>query len=163
MKFSIHHPTLGEISYIENFWTSKKQLYVNDVELIKQSKSTFLDPMSSTARAYFLKGNFLSGVTVTVENEIIEIVSKPKWYEAAMSIFIFALILVWGNTPLSFIFPMVGGVIGGAISGLMAATNLFIIKKQDSIALKILISLGMTVATVLICSFVAFLIIGMII
>jgi len=162
MKFTVNHPTIGEIVYTESIWTGKKGLIINGKELKKHTKDVFVDPTSAeSSKMYYLSGSFMSGVTLTLDGEKVEIVSKPKKLDIAFSIIIFALVLFWGNNPvLCAIFPIVGGAIGGAVSGAMAMINLSMIKKEESIAKKILISLGMLVATVLICFALALLILS---
>ncbi len=74
------------------------------------------------------------------------------WYEIALSVLPFLLILIWGNVPaLCAIVPVVGGAIGGAISGVLSFVNLFIIKGIKSVCLKMLISVCMLGAAFLIC------------
>ena len=69
--------------------------------------------------------------------------------------------MIWGNSvALCSIVPVIGGAIGGGISGIMLATNLIIIKKQSSILKKILITLGMMAATFVICMLAGFAYLG---
>lgn len=68
------------------------------------------------------------------------------------SVLPFALILIWGNSAaLVSIVPVVGGALGGLISGIIAVLNLLIVKGVKPIWLKILISIGMLAAAFLLC------------
>ena len=85
---------------------------------------------------------------------------KPAWYEYVLSFFALILVITWGNSPaLVEKFVVVGGAIGGAIAGLFGALNLTWVRKTDNVFFKILISLGSTVAAVLVCHFVGLLIV----
>ena len=75
-----------------------------------------------------------------------------KWYEIVLSVLPFALILICGNSAaLVSIVPVVGGALGGLISGIIAVLNLLIVKGVKPIWLKILISIGMLAAAFLLC------------
>lgn len=75
-----------------------------------------------------------------------------KWYEIVLSVLPVALILIWGNSAaLVSIVPVVGGALGGLISGIIAVLNLLIVKGVKPIWLKILISIGMLAAAFLLC------------
>ena len=157
MKTQINHATLGTITYEESFWTGKKSLSLNGKPLLKQGKRIFVNTADETSKFYTVSGNFIKGVTLLVDGMTIDIIPKSKWYESALSIMIFVLVLAWGNSPvLCSILPVVGGAIGGAIAGSLAMTNLVWIKRQKSIIAKILISFGMLIATFIICIIVAF-------
>ena len=160
MKSKVIHPVYGEIVYDENFWTGSKSLYVNGVKLNKISKNTF-GGQSEMAPIWTVSGNVLSGVKVIVNGETIVVDKKPAWYDIVLSSLIFILIMIWGNSvALCSIVPVIGGAIGGGISGIMLATNLIIIKKQSSILKKILITLGMMAATFVICMLAGFAYLG---
>ena len=159
MKSKVIHPIYGEIVYDENLWTGSKSLCVNGVKLNKISKNTF----SGQTHIWTVSGNVLSGVKVIVNGETIVVDKKPAWYDIVLSSLIFILIMVWGNSvALCSIVPVVGGGIGGGISGFMLLTNLIIIKHQSSILKKILITLGMMAATFVICMLVGFALVGVI-
>lgn len=96
------------------------------------------------------------GAKAHIGSDVIELLPSIKWYEVLMSILPFVLILIWGNSiALVNIIPVVGGAVGGAISGLLSMTNLLLIKGIKQIWLKIIISIAMLGATFLICYLVA--------
>lgn len=153
MKQAIEHATLGKIEYEESFWTGKKKLYINGTPLQKQSKGVYLAPDGGSV---YLEGNYLTGAFVNINSERIRLTAAVKWYEIVLSILPFILIMVWGNSAaLCSIVPVIGGAIGGGISGVMCVTNLFIIKGVKPVWLKLVISIAMLVATFLLCFLIA--------
>ena len=149
MQQVVMHDTIGKIEYNENFWTGKKTLSVNDVPLQKISKKDFMLPSGEQVSVC---GNYLTGSYLQTATEKIRLTPSVTWYEIALSVLPFLLILIWGNVPaLCAIVPVVGGAIGGAISGVLSFVNLFIIKGIKSVWLKMLISVCMLGAAFLIC------------
>ena len=149
MRQVIQDDKIGEITYEETFWTGKKTVYINGQPLNKVAKNTFETADGTKAE---LKGNFLTGATLTVGENQVRIVNPVKWYEIVMSVLPFILIMIWGNsTALCKIVPVIGGAIGGGISALLSATNVVIIKRVDKLWLKIVISVAMLAATFGVC------------
>ncbi|MBO5328208.1 MAG: hypothetical protein J6B04_03450 [Clostridia bacterium] len=157
MTTKINHQNLGEIVYEESFWTGKKSLTVNGRQLQKINKKTFSYAEGDVSNVAVISGNFISGTKLLINGEVVQITPPAKWYEYAMSIAIFVLIMVWGNSvALCSILPVVGGAIGGAISGVFTILNLVLIKKTNNILLKLLISLGFMAITFGICLAIGF-------
>ena len=157
MTTIVHHEIYGEIAYTEGFWTGKKSLTINGCPLMKTGRNSFAftDQNGNTFTA-FLKGNTLKGVTLIIGGSEIAITPKTKWYEILFAIIPLIFVIVWGNSvALCSIFPIVGGAIGGGISGLCGALSLVFIKKTKNIGLKILIALGALVVCVYICYIIA--------
>ena len=149
MKEVIQHETYGEIVYEESFWTNKKSLTVNGVSASKISKKAFQMPDGKTAT---VQGNFISGACLLVDSEWIRLTPKLKWYEIALAVIPFILIMVWGNVvALCQIVPVVGGAIGGGLSALFSVAGLVLIKRAKPIWLKIVIAVAVTAATFGIC------------
>ena len=156
MKVTYQHAEYGQIEYEEGFWSGKKELTVNGEKLMKKHKTMFLLNTPDGVKNFTVKGSFLSGTKLAIEQEEIELVPAPKWYEIACSVLIFMLILVWSNSvKLCSIVPIIGGAIGGGISGVMGCCNLLLMKKTKQIGAKLGIALGMLVATFFICYLVA--------
>jgi len=63
MRQVIQDDKIGEIIYEESFWAGKKTVYINGQPLNKLSKNTFETADGTKAE---LKGNFLTGATLTV-------------------------------------------------------------------------------------------------
>jgi len=155
MKASVSHILYGRIEYEESFWTGKRELTVRGKKLQKIKRNVF---KSSLGREYRVKGSFLTGATLQVGRDEIRLSEPCKWYEVFCTVLIAMFLLVWGNVPaLCAIFPLVGGAIGGAIAGLGAFTNLFLMKQTKGVGKKLLVWLGMFLGTVAACFLVAIL------
>lgn len=152
MKTTVNHPIHGEIVYTETAFLGKKSITVNGVEAVAISKKEFMiDGKHAT-----LKGSFLLGATLCLEGESIEVCPKPHGYEIFLAVVPFLILLIWGNVPaLCTIFPVVGGMIGGALYGVGAVLSLFLMKKASKAQSKILIGLGVFALTALISFIIA--------
>lgn len=156
MQTTIQHDSLGTISYDENIWTGKRKLRLNGKELIKINRKTYQYSDEEQSFNAELRGNTVLGVTLTAKGERIEILPPPAWYVWAFSLFMFLFILVWGNVPaLVQIFPVVGGGIGGLVAGLFAILNVFFSRSAKNTAIRLLICVACTAATILICFLIA--------
>ena len=151
----------GELTYEESFWTGKKKLSLNGKVLEKIDKNTFqYVDMEGKIKNVFLTGNFISGVKVNIEGQYLQLTSSATWYEYALAIAGFIIVLIWGNSPeLCSIIPIVGGAIGGGISGSLGFCSLIAMKSTNNPLFKVLIGLGMILATMIVCCIVGFLII----
>lgn len=147
MKETVQHSIYGEIVYNESFWTGKKALTINGVDAKPISKKEY---MVNEKRA-ILKGSFLTGSTLLIEGETIQLSPKAKWYEIILAIIPFFFLLTWGNSAsLCSIFPVVGGAIGGALGGVGAVISLFLMKTQKNPIVKTVVGIIVAVATILI-------------
>ena len=156
MLVTVHHIGYGQIIYEESFWTGKRVLTINGNLLLKQKKNLYIMYDESETVTCRLKGNFLTGVTLYIGEDTIELIPPSRWYEIACSVSIMAFILTWGNSPaLCRIIPVVGGAVGGAIGGLAMSLNLVLMKRVPKIRFKLLIWLGMFLATFFACFFTA--------
>ena len=152
MKRIIEHPVYGQIEYNENIWTGKRDISINGVKLIKDKKNTYIYDTGENKISVSVQGSIFAGIQLVVGKDIIEIEKKSAWYETACSIAIFVLVLIWGNnTYLCSIVPIIGGAIGGAISGGMAILNLRAMKSVKNVAVKLAVWLAMLIATLGIC------------
>ena len=156
MREVINNSVYGEIVFDENAFTGKKVLTVNGVEATAVSKKEFLiDGKKAT-----LKGNFITGVELLIEDDVVVLSPKPRWYESLISILPFLFVIIWGNNvSLCAVFPVLGGALGGAIGALGSILSLLFMKKARLIINKLLIGLAVFVLTVLINAILAFLII----
>ena len=152
MKRIIEHALYGQIEYNENIWTGKRDISINGVKLIKDKKNTYIYDTGENKISVSVQGSIFAGIQLVVGKDIIEIEKKSAWYETACSIAIFVLVLIWGNnTYLCSIVPIIGGAIGGAISGGMAILNLRAMKSVKNVAVKLAVWLAMLIATLGIC------------
>ena len=86
----------------------------------------------------------------------IQLSAPCKWYEICCSALICVFVLTWGTSPsLCRIFPIVGGAIGGGISGMTACMNLFLMRETKKVSFKLLIWLGMFLGTIAVCFLIA--------
>ena len=163
MKADIRDETYGNITYTESFWTGSKSLYINGSRLKKVSKNTFsyCEGEEGGEKLFVVKGNYLTGIKLCVEGRLIPVLPCVKWYEIVLSVVSFALVMVWGNSvALCSILPVVGGAVGGGISGAFTVGNMLIIKRINNIWLKIVVSLGMCALCFIICMIIGFAIVG---
>ena len=125
------------------------------------SKDSFVYETLEEKIYFTIIGNIYKGSYLKVEEERFEIWSKTIWYEYILAIIPFILILIWGNSvSLCSIIPVVGGAIGGGVSGLLGFTSLIVMKNIKNPIYKILIGLGMIAATFIVCAVIASVMIG---
>lgn len=156
MERVVVHPTYGEISYKESFWTGKRDISINGVKLLKHKRNVFLYNCGDTVLQVSVNGNVYTGIKLLMGGELVQILRSATWYEILCSISIFAFIVAWGSSPLlCSVFPVVGGAIGGAVSAGMAATNVLAMRSTESVLNKIAIWLCMLVGTILLCFLIA--------
>ena len=161
MKKSIVHSKYGKIEYVENFWNGKKELIVDGKYLHQRSKTIFIGEYDDLDKEFEVIGNYAAGATLTVDGQKFELVAKTKWYEYIIYFLPLILVLVWGNSPsLCKIFPVVGGMIGGAIGGGFSMAALIFGKGTDKILVKFLISLVTTIIVFVICALIGIALLG---
>ncbi|MDE6618599.1 MAG: hypothetical protein K2K13_06215 [Clostridiales bacterium] len=149
MKTVIQHETYGEIVYDEGAWTGKKSVSIGGAQLEKLSKKEFKMQDGTTVT---VNGGFLQGANLNIKGENIALTPRVKWYEIALCILPFLFVMIWGNvTALCRIIPIVGGAIGGGISGLFSVLGLWGMKSVKPIWLKLLIAFGSLAITIAIC------------
>ena len=135
MKEFVQHPIYGEIVYNESFWTGKKTLTINGVCAQPVSKKEF----TVEGKKVVIIGSSLMGLKLQIDNDIIEVSPKPKWYEIVFAVLPLIFLLTWGNSiTLCSIFPVVGGAIGGFLGAVGGCTSMILMKKQKNPLLKVL-------------------------
>ncbi|MBR2022985.1 MAG: hypothetical protein IJ996_00520 [Clostridia bacterium] len=158
MQETIQHEKYGTITYRENAWSGKKEIVFNETLLLKKEKNVYIyKPDENTDVTVKSKGSFLTGVTLDVEGESIKVIPAPKWYEVVCSVLIFMFTVIWGNSVyLCSILPIVGGAIGGGISGGATVVSIFLMKKSKTIGKKLLMWLITFVVSVMLCALIGF-------
>lgn len=152
MNKVVQHEKYGQISYEESFWTGRKALTINGTRLAKMDKTHFAYSENDQTVTVTLKGNIMTGVSATINDETIVIVPKPTWYVLTISILMFAFVVIWGASPtLCAIFPIMGGALGGIVSALFAMTNVLVTSNIKKPIYKLLVSLGFFAADVAAC------------
>ena len=143
---------IGKVIYEESFWSGKKRITVNGVVLSKETKTTYMGFINDSLVKVTVVGNFLKGCALFVNDEYFTVSLPAAWYEYVLGLIPFILILVWGNSfELCSIVPVVGGALGGGISGIGSVGSLMLMKKTKNVLLKIAIGLGMLIATFAVC------------
>lgn len=165
----IKNEKYGTITYEESFLTGKKNVYFNGVQAQKTGKNTFVinikqvvdGEVKEETVAFTLSGSLLSGVSLVIGYEVITIIPKTKWYEYVLFFLPVAIIIVWGNSvELCQIVPVVGGAVGGFISGLFSVLALSFSKRTKNVFLKVLIGLASLAVTFIVCALVASMLLG---
>ena len=134
MKQEVMHHKYGKIVYEESSLSGNKNIYFNDVQLKKVSKTTFEAVIDDEELVVYVKGNTFTGLSLKINGELIEIIPQTKWYEYVMCLIPFILVMIWGNViALCQIIP----VVGGAISGLCSILSLFFAKKTNNVLFKV--------------------------
>ena len=162
MKAEVHHIGYGLIEYEESMWPGKRELRIDGKKLPKMSRNVFMLESQTGALECRVKGSLATGITLYVDEDVIPVLKRCQWYEYILSVMIFALILVWGNSKnLCEFIPVVGGAVGGGISGGFAYVTLILMRAQKSVWGKISVWLSMLAATWIVCMITAMLILAL--
>lgn len=147
MTTVVSHPIYGEIVYNEDFWFGKKTLTVNGSRAMPLSKNIF---MINDKKA-IMKGNFITGVSLWIEGETIELAPKTSPYELAIAIVPFAVLFIWGMVPeLCAIIPALSGAIGFVLYAFGAILSISFMRRKQEPIQKILIGLAIFAAVALV-------------
>ncbi len=150
MKTVVQNEKYGEFVVDENVWTGKIKVFLNGKELAKVDKTRYL---IEEKKYIDFTGNSIKGLYMTVDNQTTQVTAPAKWYEIALSVLIFVVILIWGNSlTLCSIVPVVGGAIGGGLSAMLAVVNLFVMRGIKNVALKLLAFVGIFAVTFGLCA-----------
>lgn len=154
MKEVTNHEGIGEIVYEEGFWTGKKTIYFNGEKLEKVNRKSY---RASNGNVYELKGNSHIGAKlVSGTGETIVVCKGLKWYEYLIAVLPFVFIIVWGAVPeLVLIFPVVGGLIGGAISALCMCAAIVTVNAVKNVWLRLLIDVAWGALSIMACYLIA--------
>ena len=149
MKEIIQHEKYGTIEFSEGNIIANRKITVNGQELEKKSNKLFyLDndtPVTVT-------GSLFSGVKLEINGDKVQISNPGKWYEIAIYIIGFVILLVWSNSyALCSILPMIGGAIGGLLYAIPAVIGFAFSVKQKNPILKITITLCSVLLGLILC------------
>ena len=140
----------GRIIYEENIWTGRKKIFVNNHLCVKQSKNEYLYSKDDKHIYITISGNPITGQKMHIDRQEFVLFPSPKWYEVLIAVLTFVIALAWGNSPLLVrIFPIVGGAIGGGVSGVMTFFSIYFMKMVKKPLYKILIGFGFFVGLML--------------
>ena len=163
MKKEIILDTLDNLVlvYEENDLTGKRSITIDGCNCVSSNNRDFKCIVNDQEVLVKVNGNFLSGIRLEV-NQITYVVKQPYlWYEYVFAVLAFMITIIWGNVPeLCKIIPVVGGAIGGVISASVILVGLELMNKVKNPLYKVLIGLGLIVATFGACAAVGLLIVG---
>ena len=118
----------------ENVWTGKTKIYVNDVEATKLNRTMYKCALGDESYDITKRGNSLFGMSLDVNDEVLLLVRKLNPLE-------------WVVSLLPIILVILGGAIGGFFGALAIILNIFVVRMTDSIIVKLIIPILITVAT----------------
>ncbi len=150
MKLTKEHPIYKTICLIQGDFSGKYALTFGGVALKKTGKMTFeyTDPESGAPINVTVSGNVFKGYCLVVKSEIIQMSPSAKWYDIALAV-----------VPALTCFLFIQGAVGGALAGGVGVLTLILNTQRPIIKHKILLSVGITVASAVV-SFVLALVIG---
>lgn len=152
---------LGNLVYEENFWTGKRTVKLNGVTLEKRNKTTFAGEVEGESVVANLYGNWFTGLDIECGEHKVNVIPKTLPMEYFFFIVIFMLDIIWGNSiELCKIVPVVGGAIGGAISGFGGVLTLIYSKQTNDKSNKLMIGISGIIATFLACALVGYIIVS---
>ena len=149
MKFTVNSEKYGKIVYSESAWTGRKSLTIADRPLNQLTKDTYVHNTTIGDLPVKVKGTYMTGVTIDIAGDKIEIIEKPKWYVLTLIILFAVIPMVWSNVPsLVKIFPIVGGLIGGLVIAVSAIASYMLARKVDKPIYKILVMFAVFLVSV---------------
>lgn len=139
MKYTVNNQATQnkDLVYTEGFWSGKKTITYNGVELKKVEKNKFEYTDGEKAEIFEIKGNSFIGVSINMFGQNVEVLRKLVWYEILLSVLVFLPGVIFG------------GLIGGMIAGVLGVANLFVIRHLDKWYLQVLTTVGILIAEVL--------------
>ncbi len=148
MNVTYNSPVYGQIEYSESFWANRKSIKINDVPAKKLSKNTY----DINGKEGTIKGNYLTGVTLTIDNNKIRLLASPTWYEFLICALPILIAIIWGNSAFlcEALFPVLGGMLGGALGAAFSFFALVLMRKIQTSGLKVLAGVGMVAVNILV-------------
>lgn len=147
---------LGTVTIDYNSWTGKFLAYLNNEELKKTGKKTFIIPAQGEEgkqETLFIDGNMMSGLKFILKGKLYYITPKMPWYAYLFFMIPFMMVMVLGN--MSSLadrgFYFVGGAIGGGIGGVFSALTIYSYVLFQKWYFRVLASLVLIALTFLIC------------
>lgn len=152
-----------ELVFEENIWTGKVTISLGGYPLNKIDKKSYFVRINGVDKTLRYVGNKSSGSYLELDNKKYPVYEKQSWYIWPLIVLPFILIMVFGNIKYFAQngFPVVGGAIGGGISGLMCALALYAVLNTKKPIFKVLIALAFSAVTVLICFLIGLVIISL--
>ena len=87
-----------DLVYTEGFWSGKKTITYNGVELKKIEKNKFEYADGDKKEVFEIKGNSFLGVKINMFGQDVEVLRQLVWYEILLSVLVFLPgVIFWRN------------------------------------------------------------------
>ena len=153
MKKIIDIEELGKVEVNQNWFTGRFSFVVNNKELFKRNKTTYVLKQDDEELLFFLNGNSFKGFYLTYGGKQYKLTEPIEWYFIILTMIPFLMTMTLGSlTPLAEAgFYYVGGAVGGLISGAFTGFALYFCTITQKKWIKLLICLGAIILTFLVC------------
>ncbi len=160
---------IGLLTYDESFFSGKKVISIEGKEARKISKTKYVitktiqnetgDYVDKEIEIY-LSGSVMSGVKIYIDDDSYQVLPKPIWFEIVIPILFAVITIIWGNvSSLVKILPLVGGAVGGLVTGLVNVIGFSLSRLNDKKPLKLLYLIGFGILAFLACLLIGFIIV----
>ena len=155
MKDVCYIDGMGIVTYSENILTGKKRIFLDDIELDKVKKFNYSKLINGKLINATTYGNILVGCKVYIGDHIILVTRPPRWYEWLLGFLpaLFSFILIFFNMDRIASFnamPIICSGLSLGISTLISYFGVIYIRSMKKMYLKLVLSLGILVLSVLI-------------
>lgn len=146
------HPVTGNVT-----------LSLDGKPLTKIGKKSFIVKLEEEEIKILYEGNRVSGTRLRIKDNTYPVWDKQPVYVWPLAFLPFLLIMIFSNIPYLAKngFPVVGGAIGGGISGALCVLSFYTMTMTRKPLWKVLISLAFVIGTILICYLLGTVIIAM--
>ena len=156
MKIIINHEKYGPIVYKENFFTGKITLTIDEELLVQVDDTHFRYTKTKTSEEVSLKGNLLTGITLQIRRDTIQLIEKPTWYVLTISAISLLFILIIGSFDLTEpVFPVMGHLGGALVGSACMLANIYVTSREKDKTDKVLYSLCFFVGAIIACHLLA--------
>ncbi|MBR2053224.1 MAG: hypothetical protein IJ959_03610 [Clostridia bacterium] len=100
MKYIVNNQATQnkDLVYTEGFWSGKKTITYNSVELKKIEKNKFEYADGDKKEVFEIKGNSFLGVKINMFGQDVEVLRQLVWYEILLSVLVFLPgVIFWRN------------------------------------------------------------------
>ncbi len=153
MEVEFNMEGVGLINVKGNKFTGKFSLSVDGKPMSPVGKRRFELGQGSDKLILTIDGSVIKGYSITHGKTMYHLSTAVPWYVYVIPVITFVIVMVLGNVPFfgEHGFYFVGGLIGGAIWGALAATSMGLAALVNKWWLRLLICLAGLVLTVGIC------------
>ncbi len=149
-----------DLVFYENFWTGKRQISYDGVELTKVAKNLFQYKNGETVEEFEVKGSILYCIVIKMFGQEIELARKFTWWEIALSVlpFVACLIFCFMSVHGSVWLCILSGALCGAFGGVLSYFLTYLLRQVDKIYFKIIFAVLLFFASFLISYIISVLI-----